>query len=292
MTVRVLDYLEALPVHGPEQSLSSVMYTLLAGTPIAIPAAGGWRIVRPFDALAFPGSRQLCDLPSHLLPILAVDEELNVAHIDQHEVWGAIQNHELVGRVDSVRVLRALSKVADDRGSGQALVVEARERLLPKLLHDLANALMVASAVQLDSESVSRAKRAAAGEAVRHARALTMQMRSLYAVNAGPSEVTVDCRALLQRVESMLRVAASPASLSVSWEGRPLLHCQLWRLESVLLNLVLNAGDVASNIIVGAVESPSPRRRRCTATGCRRFGVRLRCSVVGSSWARHHRAAR
>ena len=246
------DYIEPLPVHRPNEPLRTAMRSLRAGIPVAVGDDGqnGWRLVRPVDALAFPLNRQLCDLPSHSLPTVSVDGDIELARLVEHDVWGTTRQDVLVGRIDSLRVVSLVAAMTDDDAE-RGLAAAARERLMPKLLHDLSNALTVASALEHGAPHAP-ARRRGAAESIRHAGALVMHMRALYADSRSATEQSLDLGSLLGSIEPMLRVAAAPAALSLDCGGSVGFRGQRWRLESVLLNLVLNASELATRVHIRA----------------------------------------
>ena len=246
--LRALDYLEPLPVHEPGEPLAGVLQPLCSGTPIAVIDDAGWRLVRPTDALPFPLSRQLCDVPGERLATLAVDEALELDRLAEHEVWGAIKNDELVGRVESLRVRASIAELPGPE-SEAALAVALRERLLPRLLHDLSNALNIVAAVY-PGRSDPMLERAGA-EAIEHAGSLLLHMRELYTRVVGGAGDTLELTGFLAATGPMLRVAAAPASLEIRCGVEPLeVRAERWRLESAVLNAVLNASEVARAIVV------------------------------------------
>lgn len=246
-----LDFLEPLPLYQPGQPLACALPSLLGGTPVAIPDASGWRVMCPTDALAVPASRQLCDLPSRRLPILPADEEIDPAQLREHEVWGAVKHRTLVGRVETSRALLALSALSNEREHSLAWVT--REQLMPKLLHDLANALSLFT--------IQGGVNDAPGlpPAVSHLTALVAQIRTLYTAGPRAPEVTLVLDQLVRRMRPMLETAAHPAALSIECQGKPELCCQRWRIECVLLNLVLNASDAANTIRLSVQEAAQGR---------------------------------
>ena len=249
--MRALDCLEPLPVLAPAQPLRSALPSLERGTPVAIPEGGGGRVVCPRDVVAFPLDRQLCDLPSRCLPTLPVDDEVDLPRLGAHPIWGAVKHDTLVGRVEATRALSIMARHSVDRESSLAWVT--REQLMPKLFHDLSNALSV-----LTIEDDGTGADAAAKE---HAVALGTQMRSLYANGPDVPKVDVDLDRLLQATRPALTVAARPATLTVDCIGHASIHCQRWRIESALLNLVLNASDVATAIVVRVLPAMGPLDR-------------------------------
>lgn len=257
--MRALDYLDALPVREPSAALHTVLDALRDGTPIAFAEGTGWRVIRPIDALSLPPSRQLCDVPSVRLPTLRVVEPLDLATLSAHDVWGATKNAQLVGRVDRARVLNALAD-AQREDATELLSIAARDRLMPKLLHDLSNALTIATYGNQGPADGSLAH--AADEAVRHASALVMQMRSLYGAGTAELERVFDLRELVASMEPMLRLAARPAHLESICASPAAARVARWRLESALLNLVLNASERAEEI-------------RVTVRGARHGGTRI-----------------
>lgn len=246
--MRALDYLEPLPVHGQHEPLEAAMRSLRMGTPVALAEADGrqWRIVSAIDALAFPLSRQLCDVPSRPLPTMRADAQLEIGAMLAHDVWGATKRGALIGRVDTLRVATCLAEIAD-RDSVRALAVAARDRLMPRLLHDLSNALTIALTIEAD---VERVHFSAAVESMHHAAALVMHMRSLYTERSSPIEGLLDVRELLDKLEPMLRVATAPATLTLDGSEGAAIRGQQWRLESALLNLALNASELASAVCI------------------------------------------
>lgn len=242
-------HLEPLPIHEPGETLRGVVQPLRSGTPIAVIDGAGWRLLRPVDALSFPLSRQLCDLPGEPLATLAVDQDVDLEQLGEREIWGATKNHELVGRVDSLRVLASVADLPGADTDG-LLAIAARERLLPKLLHDLSNALNIAAATQ--RQGADPAFQLAGAEAIDHAAALVVHMRELYSSGGERVVGALDLAAFFAAVEPMLHVAAAPAALEVLC-GRELeVFGERWRLESALLNAVLNASEHAKRIVIDA----------------------------------------
>lgn len=244
--MRPIDYLEPLPIRDAAAPLSSVLPTLREGTPIAFAEGAGWRMVRPGDALSLPSNRQLCDVPSRPLETLGVSDTIELSVLTGRDVWGATKGSSLVGRVEVTRVLRALAATRDEDDE-DALRVVARDRLMPKLLHDLSNALTVAQAVPSGGRDPMEQ---AADQAVRHAGSLVTHMRVLYGASTSEPERTWALASLVGAITPMLRTAASPADLEVRVETSARVHLVRWRLESALLNLVLNASEHAPSVHV------------------------------------------
>jgi signal transduction histidine kinase len=140
-----------------------------------------------------------------------------------------------VGAIDCTKVLVDAAKLANGDASA-LLALTIRERLMPRFLHDLGNAVQVATlADQLDDSEVAGFQ-----EAMVHAGRLIEHMRRLYV--SEPAEVApFDPVELAQRLEPMLRLAAHPSSFQLCVGRAGTLHGAPWRLERVLLNLVLNA---------------------------------------------------
>lgn len=242
--MRPVDFLEPLTIHESGEPLRRALPTLRAGIAAAIPDRDGWRLLRPRDALAFPVSRQLCDLPSVELPTLGFDDEIDLRKLLEHDVWGATRGGELVGRIESLRVVSSVPPGAiyvEEHDNG-------REAILREMLHDLANALTVASAIN-EAPAPHRLDRSALSESLRHAVALVSQLRWLSVDEVGLRGRALGVRELVEKLEPVLRVAARPASLRLAGLDDVGLRAERWRLESVLLNLVLNASSHAESVI-------------------------------------------
>lgn len=244
--MRASDFIEPLPLSDPRRSLRSVLPWLSAGCPVALPDAGGWRVVEPADVLAMPATRQLCDLPSRTLDTLPVDQELDLATLAERDRWGVTASNTLVGRIDSLRVLGSIGKLA---GPGD-IASATRDRLMPRFLHNLSNTLqMAALAEQLDA---GEAPRVATMAALDHARALADAIRLLYGDQRIQSRESFTVDTVVRRIESMLGLAAAPARLQVHCAEGLTIAGQPWRLECLVLNLVLNASEIAKHIDVTA----------------------------------------
>lgn len=242
--MRALDYLEPLPLLEACQSLRNAMPSLAAGTPVAFRAGAEWRLVTPADGLAYPLERQLRDLPNRTLPMLSLADDVDVARIATTEVWGATKRGNLVGRIDRSRVLSTVAELFG-RGDAARLDAEARDRVMPKLLHDLANALVVAQVSQLEPD-----ERSAGDEALRHAAALVTHMRGLYLAERSERERPLELGPILLEMEPMLRTAAAPAALTLRVRTDASIRGLRWRVESAVLNLVLNAGEHGKRVRV------------------------------------------
>lgn len=242
--MRPLDYLEPIALHTAGESLRSVVASFEAGIPVAIAdQASGWRLLRPADAAAFPLTRQLCDLPSRQLPTVRVDAELDLGKLTTHETWGATKGRTLVGRLETARVLGALA-VTTRADSERELAAEARSRLMPKMLHDLSNALSIVGLASNDPE--------AAQQALQHSMDLVGHMRLLYSHQPATSDTLIRLDTFLGKVAPMLRSAARPALLTVQSCDESTVRGERWRIETILLNLVLNASEVASSVAIAA----------------------------------------
>lgn len=254
--MHALDYLEPLPEHAAGAPLGVALEALRGGTPVAYADAGGWRLVRPIDVVAVPVSRQLCDVPSHPLPTMQIHDAVDVDTLSEHETWGATERGRLLGRIERHRLLEVAARAHDDLEETLGMV--ARERLMPKLLHDLSNALFVARSAVDPVVRVGAHDVEASAEAVQHAEALLLHMRGLYAARDDRGVESFSLRAALLRLEPMLVVAARPADLEIRLDqGDARVRAHRWRFESSLLNLVLNAAEHGDAVVVQA-SRPTP----------------------------------
>lgn len=240
--MRPVDYLEPVAIHDGREPLRNALPTLRAGIASAIRNGDEWRVLRPRDVVAFPVSRQLCDLPSLRMPTIPLDAEIDLDQLVEHDVWGATRGELLVGRIDSLRVVSAVPP-------GAIYARPPRNPMIAEMLHDLANAMTVATAIHEHPE-YGASDHGALGEALGHAVELINHMRVL-----ATGEVTAGCEAieigeLLESIAPVLRVAARPARLSIEAPASCEVDAERWRLESVLLNLVLNASCQAGVIRV------------------------------------------
>lgn len=254
--MRAIDFLDPLPVRDPAAPLSSVLATLQRGTPVAFADPQGWRMVRPTDAVSLPGNRQLCDVPSARLETLRVSERVDLGTLAARDVWGLTKGPSLVGRVEVARVLRELADAAGE-DAAEALRVAARDRLMPKLLHDLANALTVAGTATHGPTPTELDR--AVDESLRHASSLVTHMRVLYGGGRSEPERVWALHDLVGAVEPVLRLAATPADLELRVETRAKVRVARWRLESALLNLVLNASEHGASIVLTARDAAAGR---------------------------------
>jgi len=246
--MQALDYLEPLPEHPAGAPLRCALETLRAGTPIAYADAGGWRLVRPNDVIALPLTRQLCDVPSQPLPVVQMHDTLDLHAMGAHEIWGAIEAGRLLGRIERRRLLEAAGRVNDDLDETLSMV--ARERVMPKLLHDVNNVLFVIDTALMPGVATPAAREAGA-EAVRHTKALVQHMRELYVAREEPSEPAFVVSDVVAGLTAMLAIAARPASLEVVDEiGAVAVRAHRWRFESALLNLVLNASEHGDALVI------------------------------------------
>lgn len=261
------DFVQPMPVRTVDCAIETVLPWLRKGTPVAVRNGAGWQYVRPLDALSLPTTRQLCDVPRHDLHTLDTGDTIDETILSRHEVLGATHHDDLVGRIDSPRVLAEIAKSLSS-ASEDALGHAARDRLMPKFLHDLSNALTVAQALELelrrhvhDDQSPESNRVEGAMGAIAHAIDLTCHMRALYSDRASRS-TPFDLRVLLTRVTPMLEVAAHPAKLDVNIDVSDAVVREPWRLERILLNLVLNASEASPTGCVRVHAHQLPRGGR------------------------------
>lgn len=240
----VRDFVQPLPLRRADRAVSEVLPWLCRGTPVAIRAGERWRYIRPVDALGLPATRQLCDVPSRVLETVDIDHEIDWALLSSSDFIGATRDQVLVGGVDCANVLAHAAQVS---GADEAteLGVAARERLIPKFLHDLSNALSVATMAGR-TRATDEEARGASLHAVEHAATLVRQMRSLY-VTEPPRPSVFEAHLVVEQLVPMLRVAAAPASFSFQLSTHATIQGEPWRLERALLNLVLNASEAAAS---------------------------------------------
>lgn len=251
--MRPIDFLEPLTLHHPKVLLRDALPTLRAGVAAAITEGDGWRVLRPRDVVAFPPTRQLRDLPSIELPTLGLDDEIELDRLIEHDVWGATRDGRLVGKIDSLRVVGSVPPGALVTGPEQS---PRQELFLAELLHDVANALTVASAIEQRPDP-SPGDRRALREALRHATSLVTHSRWVCAENVCGERESIDLRELLGAIEPVLQVAARPARVAVRCVAGAAIDGQRWRLESALLNLALNAaGQGCDQIRVSVTGDP------------------------------------
>jgi len=238
--MRARDFVQPLAQEPAQRSIGEILTWLQSGVPVAYQDAAGWRYVRPIDAVAAPDTRQLCDVPSVPLATVDASTELDFEQLASHELLGVTSGERLVGAIHCHEILVQSAKLAN--GDAAALLaLSVRERLMPRLLHDLGNALTVGALVRgsTDDEDAD-----GIAKAVAHAADLVRNMRRLYASQPTPPAL-FDLPALGRRLEPMLRLAARPSQLVLTTEGKAEIHGEAWRLERVLLNLVLNASEAS-----------------------------------------------
>ncbi|MEQ9318296.1 MAG: ATP-binding protein [Polyangiaceae bacterium] len=235
------DLLQPLAEQTANRSVAEIASWLAEGVPVAFADADGWRYVRPSDAVSAPRTRQLCDVPSVPLPTVDVAAQLDVEQLATQELLGVTSDSRLIGAIDCRRALMEAAKLTN--GDATTLLgVTVRERLVPRLLHDLGNALTVATL----SGALGATEDDGLTEAMEHATRLVDNMRRLYVSEStppGPFEVAD----VAHRLEPMLRLAAKPARFSMRRAGIGSIFGASWRLERILLNLVLNASEAADD---------------------------------------------
>ena len=228
----VRDYVRPLRQASPSAPLSSVLSALSRGWPVAFPDDEGWRLLRPLATIGLPVSRQLCDVPHEPLETVDIDAVMTTELLRSRGFLGATRSQRLLGAVNCTHVLcDAGERLGEDVS---ALDLVTRDRLVPRLLHDLANALTIA-------------RMGAAGDgatALDHAVAVVHEVRSLYG-NLATRPVPIDVPEVIRRMQRMLALAVEPARLLVELAPAPPVMGEPERLERALLNLALNAGEAS-----------------------------------------------
>ena len=120
------------------------------------------------------------------------------------------------------------------------------ESALGAFLDPVADKFVVCTTFVLLSGALGATEDDGLTEAMEHATRLVDNMRRLYVSEStppGPFEVAD----VAHRLEPMLRLAAKPARFSMRRAGIGSIFGASWRLERILLNLVLNASEAADD---------------------------------------------
>lgn len=253
------DLLQPLAEQPANRSVGEIASWLRDGVPVAFADVDGWRYIRSTDAVTAPWTRQLCDVPSVPLPTVDVHTELDLEQLAAQDLLGVTSDARLIGAIDCRRVLTDAAKLAN-REASELLALTIRERLMPRFLHDLGNALTVATL----GGALASGEGEGLAEIMDHTTRLVEHMRRLY-VTEPSTAAPFDVAEVARRLEPMLRLAARPSSFTMRCDGQGEIFGAAWRLERILLNLVLNATEAAGEgrVEIGLV----------TEAGCVRIEV-------------------
>lgn len=244
----VRDFLQPAPVFADDATISDAA-AALARTGVAyVQVRAAWQAVRPSAVVGYPTSRRLIDVPlESATPIdidAGIDEVIGPARAS--DLFLVTERGAIAGCVDRRAVLGTLASETSPAQLGVLLLT----RMIPALVHDLSNSLLVVRAtVQLARLRDKVDDLGDVDVAVTHAIGLLQRVRDLAAGVDEDAPGPVDVNAVIGTLQPML-ASALGAAIELVLDLDPTTPVALVyprALERSVLNLVVNARDAMSD---------------------------------------------
>lgn len=243
MSLQVREFLEPVLVLPDSATLGEALPALVNATPVFVSIERVWHTVTAHDVAGYPATRRLIDVPLRIATPVSPDTPLSRLIEDESQhVFPVEERGELVGGVDRLHVLEALASSNDPSQLGLLMMT----RLVPTLMHDLSNSLLVAqTSVDLALAGRRLEGLEAAQLALRHMSDLVQRARVLAAPESQEQTPVIDLRAELLEVRPLLDVAGRGLVLELDEGTAAPVNVRASRrlIERTLMNLLLNARE-------------------------------------------------
>lgn len=241
--MQVREFLEPMLELPDSATLGEALPALARQTPVFVSIDRVWHTLVPEDIAGYPVTRRLIDVPLRVVQPVSADTPVSSLMEDESQPVSPVQDGGvLVGCVDRRNVLEALASSTDPRQVGVLLMT----RLIPTLMHDLANSLLLATtSLDLARQTGASDELDAAQVALRHVGDLLQRARQLAAPDATDASPELELAAALDEVRPLVDIAGRGLDISiVTAPGQPLrIRATRRLLERTVMNLVLNARD-------------------------------------------------
>lgn len=241
--MQVREFLEPMLELPDSATLAEALAALASQTPVFVSIDRVWHTLAPADVAGYPATRRLIDVPLRAVQPIAADAPASSLVEDESQPVSPVEDGGvLVGCVDRRNVLEALASSTDPSQVGVLLMT----RLIPTLMHDLANSLLLANtSLDLAGQLNDPSELDTARSALRHVEDLLNRARFLASPDATDPTPVLELRAALEEARPLLDIAGRGLAISVVPGPAPGPRVRATRrlLERTLMNLVLNARD-------------------------------------------------
>lgn len=243
MSLQVREFIEPVLVLPESATLNEALPALANATPVFVHVERVWHVLTAQDAAGYPHTRRLIDLPLRIATPIRADSPVSSVMEDESQlVFPVEEGGAVVGGVDRRHVLEALAASNDPSQLGPLMMT----RLVPTLMHDLANSILVAqTSIELALSQRASSELDAAQLALRHMGDLLHRARNLATPDAQEPTPVIDLRATLLEASPLLEVAGRGLQLEVDPgpDAPSATRASRRLVERTLMNLVLNARE-------------------------------------------------
>jgi len=237
------DFIEPIRLFGSATTLAEVMPELEAGRPLFLRLTEGLFALTARAAVGYPPTRRLIDLPLVEVPVLDPDFGVERVFASEAALLAVADFRGLLGYVDRSRILESLASQEDPESLGPLLLA----RMMPTLVHDLANSLLVVDCAVGRLVEEGAAEAVGAQAALAHAISLLSRARDLTQGRHEGPPGPVDLIGCVEGLRDALQTALGPGvRLEIApAPSRPTVLAYARVIERTLLNLALNSRDAS-----------------------------------------------